>query len=85
MRGLTLTVRGALASCSDQRSLGVAVVRMVALLVGLSLEVKAQVVRPMVAISHGVELTLMSVQKSPMIINKPINNTPTGWPLARLR
>ena len=54
IRGLTLTVRGDLASCLDLRSLGVAAVTMVALLVGFSLEVEAQVVMPMVAISCGV-------------------------------
>jgi hypothetical protein len=57
---------------------------MVALLVDFSLEVKAQVVMPIVAISCGVELTLVNVQKSPMIISELINNTPTAWPLARL-
>ncbi len=39
----------------------------------------------MVAISCGVELTLMSVQKSPMIIDELIDNTPTPWLLPRLR
>ncbi len=78
MRGLTLTVRGDLASCLDLHSLGVAAVTMVALLAGLSLEVEARVVMPMVAISRGLELMLMSVQKSPMIIDELINNTPTA-------
>ncbi len=58
---------------------------MVALLVGFSLEVKAWFVMPMVAISHGVELTLVNVQKSPIIISGLIDNTPTAWLLAHLR
>ncbi len=78
IRGLTLTVRGDLASLLDLRSLGVAAVTMVALLVGFSLEVKARVVMPMVAISCGVELTLVNVQMSPMIISGLIDNTPTA-------
>jgi hypothetical protein len=40
---------------------------------------------PMVALSHGVELTLMSVQRSLMIIDELIDNTPTAWPLVCLR
>ncbi len=56
-RELTLTLRGDLASRSDLRSLGVAAVVMMALLVGLSLEIKVQVIMPMVAISRGVGLT----------------------------
>jgi hypothetical protein len=39
---------------------------------------------PMVALSCGVELTLMSVQRSPMIIDELIKNTQTVWPLACL-
>jgi hypothetical protein len=80
-----LTVRGDLASRLDQHSLGVAAVTMVALLVGLSLEFEVRVVIPMVALSRGVELTLMSVQRSPMIIDELIDNTPMAWPLAHLR
>jgi hypothetical protein len=85
IRGLTLTVRGDLASRSDLLSLGVAAVTMVALLVGFSLEVEARVVMPMVAISCGVELTLVNVQKSWMISSGLIDNTPMAWLLARLR
>jgi hypothetical protein len=84
IRGLTLTVQGNLASRLDLHSLGVAAVMMVALLVGFSLEVEAQVVMSMVAIGCGVELTLVSVRKSPIIISGLIDNTPTAWPLARL-
>ncbi len=39
----------------------------------------------MVAISRGVELTLVNVQKIPMISSGLIDNIPTAWPLACLR
>ncbi len=57
IRGLTLTGQGDLASRLDLHSFGVAVVAMIALLVGLSLEIEARVVMPMVATGLGVELT----------------------------
>ncbi len=53
-RELTLPVRGDLASRTDRRSLGVAVVVMMALLVGFSLEIKVRIVMPMVVILPGV-------------------------------
>ncbi len=56
-RDLTLTLRGDLESRLDLRSLGIAAVVMMALLVIFSLEIKARVVVPMVAISQGVGLT----------------------------
>jgi hypothetical protein len=56
-RELILTERGDLASHSDLCSLGVAAVVMMALLVGLSLEIEARVVMPMVVLSPGVGLT----------------------------
>jgi hypothetical protein len=65
MRELTLPERGDLASRPDQCSFGVAAVTAVALLVGLSLVIKEQVVMPMVAIGRGVEWTLKSVMMSP--------------------
>jgi hypothetical protein len=56
-RELTLTVQGDFASHSDLRFLGVAAVAMMALLVGLPLEVKGHVVMPMVVRGLGVGLT----------------------------
>ncbi len=56
-RELTLAVRGDLASCSDCPFLGMAALVMMALLVGLSLEVEAHVVMPMVEKGPGVGLT----------------------------
>ncbi len=55
-RELTLAVRGDLTSCLDCRSVGVAAVVMMALLIGLSLEVEAHVKMPMVEKGPGVEL-----------------------------
>ena len=49
--------QGDLASHLDLHSLGVAVVVMMALLVGLSLEIEARIVMPMVVLSPGVGLT----------------------------
>jgi hypothetical protein len=56
-RELTLMEQGDLASHLDLHSLGVAVVVMMALLVGLSLEIEARIVIPMVVLSPGVGLT----------------------------
>ncbi len=53
-RELTLPVRGDLASCSDCRSLGIAVVVMMALLVDFSLEIEVRIVMSMVVIILGV-------------------------------
>jgi hypothetical protein len=53
---------------------------MVVLLVGLSLEVEAWVVMPMVTIG-----TFKSVMKRPMVYIELIEITPMVWPLARLR
>ncbi len=57
IRGLTLTGWEDLASRLGLCSFGVAVVAMMALLVGLSLEIKVHVVTPMVATGLGVEST----------------------------
>ncbi len=53
-RELTLPVWGDLASCLDCCSLGIAVVVMMALLVGFYLEIEACIVMPMVVILPGV-------------------------------
>ncbi len=50
-------MRGDLASCLDHCSLGMAAVVMMALLVGLFLEIEARVVMPMIEITPGVVLT----------------------------
>ncbi len=85
MRELMLTMWEDLASCSDLRSFGVAAVVVMALLVGLSLTVVAHVVMPMVVEVPGVRLTLMEEQRSAMMKNKIICNTPMAWPLAYLQ
>jgi hypothetical protein len=85
MRELTLTMRGDLASRSDLRSFDVAVVVVMALLVGLSSMVVARIVMPMVVDVPGVGLTLMEEQRSAMMKNEIICNTPTVWPLVCLR
>jgi hypothetical protein len=69
----------------DLCSFGVAVVVVMALLVGLSLTVVAHVVMPMVVEVPGVGSTLMEEQRSAIMKNKIICNTPTVRPLAYLR
>ncbi len=85
MRELTLTVRGDLASHLDLRSFCVAVVVVMALLVGLSSAVVTHVVMPMVVEVLGVGLTLMEEQRSAIMKHEIISNTPTAQSLSCLR
>jgi hypothetical protein len=84
MRELTLMVQGDLASRLDLCFFGVVVVVVRALLVGLSLMVVVRIVMPMVVEVLGVGLTLMEEQRSALMKNKIICNTPTAQPLAYL-